>query len=90
MCNYDETLSSLNFAKRAKKIKNKVKINIKRPPEELEKIISTLQIKLKLANDELLKLTSRNQSELGTNIVLSLKEFSSNNSKNPEVIYSII
>ena len=49
--NFEETVSSLNFAKRAKKIKNKVKVNIKRNPEELENIILGLQGKLKIANE---------------------------------------
>ena len=56
--NYEETISSLNFAKRAKKIKNIVKINIKRDPLELEKIIFSLKNKLKSANDEIFKINS--------------------------------
>jgi len=51
--NIDETISTLNFAKRAKKIKNIVKANIKRPPEELERAIGLLQIELKKAYDEI-------------------------------------
>jgi len=54
--NAEETFSTLLFAKRAKKIKNKVKINIKRSNEQLEAIIEYLKIKLKNANDEIEKL----------------------------------
>ena len=86
VCNYEETLSSLNFAKRAKKIKNKVKINIKRGPEELEKIITNLQNKLKNANAALLKFSSQNQSDYNNTLLSSTKEYSSNKSKNIEVI----
>jgi hypothetical protein len=49
--NAEETLSTLNFAQRAKKIKTTVGINVKRSPEELEKIIRQL-------NDEIKKLKS--------------------------------
>ena len=44
--NIDETVSTLQFAQRAKKIKNIVKANINKSPEELEKIIEDLQLKL--------------------------------------------
>ena len=54
--NAEETISTLQFAKRAKKIKNKVKINIKRSPEQLESIIDLLTSQLKKANDEIDKL----------------------------------
>lgn len=56
--NAEETISTLLFAKRAKKIKNKVKINIKRSPEQLEAIIEYLTFQLKKANDEIDKLKS--------------------------------
>ena len=51
--NIDETISTLNFAKRAKKIKNIVKANIKRAPEELERAITLLQQELKSAYEEI-------------------------------------
>ncbi len=37
--NVEETISTLNFAKRTKNVQNKVKANIKKSPEEFEKII---------------------------------------------------
>jgi kinesin family protein 5 len=54
--NVTETVSSLRFAQRAKKIKNKVKLNIKYSNEQYEKMIQTLQYKLKLANEEIRRL----------------------------------
>jgi len=54
--NADETIYTLNFAKRAKKIKNKVKINIKHSAEQLEAIIEALSQKLRLANEEIARL----------------------------------
>jgi len=48
--NAEETLSTLNFAKRAKNVKNKVKINVKRSVDDLERIIADLQNKLALSN----------------------------------------
>lgn len=56
--NADESIYTLNFAKRAKKIKNKVKINIKHSVEQLEGIIELLTHKLKLANEEIRRLKS--------------------------------
>ena len=58
--NSDETIYTLNFAKRAKKIKNKVKINIKHSVDQLESIIEMLSNKLKYANEEILRLNGRN------------------------------
>lgn len=46
--NIDETLSTLNFAKRAKNVKNKIKINLKKSPEEYERTIKNLEEKLRL------------------------------------------
>jgi hypothetical protein len=54
--NAEETLSTLQFAKRAKKIKNKVKINIKRSSDQLEAIIEYLTEKLRIAQNEIKKL----------------------------------
>ena len=48
-----ETISSLQFAQRAKKLKNNVQINFKRAPEDLLKIIDQLQRELKLKNIEI-------------------------------------
>ena len=50
--NIEETLSTLNFAKRAKQVKNKVKVNIKRSPMELEKIIASLTENIKQLTEE--------------------------------------
>lgn len=51
--NAEETLSTLQFAKRAKKIKNKVRINIKRSTDQLEAIIEYLTEKLRKARNEI-------------------------------------
>jgi kinesin family protein 5 len=68
--NCEETISTLKFAQRAKKIKNKVKINIKRSTEQLEAMIELLSKQLKLANEEIVKLkgipiTSLDNLEIG-------------------------
>jgi hypothetical protein len=57
---YEETLSTLKFAGRAKKIKNTAKINIKRSNEELENIVAKLTKELKEAKQELVKIKSFN------------------------------
>jgi kinesin family protein 5 len=54
--NVVETISSLRFSQRAKKIKNKVKINIKLSNEQYEKIIQQLKSQLYLANEEIKRL----------------------------------
>jgi kinesin family protein 5 len=54
--NAEETITTLKFAQRAKKIKNKVKINIKRSTEQLEAMIELLTKQLKLANEEIIRL----------------------------------
>jgi len=46
----------LKFAKRAKKIKNKVRINIKHSTEQLENIIEFLSFKLKEADEKIEKM----------------------------------
>lgn len=51
--NSDESSSTLKFALRAKKIKNKVKQNIKKSTEELEKLIEELSKKLQIAKIEI-------------------------------------
>ena len=52
----EETLSSLQFAQRAKTIKNKVKVNIKLSYDELQSIINKLKKKLMIANEEIMRL----------------------------------
>ena len=84
--NLEETISTLNFAKRAKYVKNNVRINIKRSPEELEKIIKDLNDKIKILSCENTKLKSgtvssmsnsnnggKNLEEIENNTELSLK-----------------
>jgi kinesin family protein 5 len=53
--NVEETLSTLKFAQRAKKIKNKVKVNIKRSNEELEMLLQKVTNELLNAKQELLR-----------------------------------
>ena len=50
---FEETVSSLKFAQRAKSIKNKAKINIKVTYEELQKINTNLKSELELKTQEL-------------------------------------
>ena len=52
----EETISSLQFAQRAKTIKNKVKINIRYTYEELQVMIEKLNKKLAIANEKIKKL----------------------------------
>lgn len=51
--NTEDTLNSLKFAKRAKRIKNRVHVNIKRSVEEYIKIIEELKLQLIKAKDEI-------------------------------------
>ncbi len=51
----DETISALFFAQRAKTVKNKVHVNIKRSNEELEKVIERLLEEQKALRNELQK-----------------------------------
>jgi hypothetical protein len=62
--NVEETLSSLNFAKRAKNVKNKVKVNIKRSPQELENIIANLTLNIHRLLEENKKLQSESSKEI--------------------------
>lgn len=57
--NSEETNATLKFAMRAKKIKNKVKQNIKKSTEELEKIIEELGEKLTKAKNEISRLKAK-------------------------------
>lgn len=54
--NCEETIGTLKFAQRAKKVKNKVKCNIKRSVEQLESLIELLTKQLELANSEIIRL----------------------------------
>ncbi len=48
--NLEETITSLQFAQRAKTIKNKAKINIKYSYQELQQMVDKLKKKLEIAN----------------------------------------
>jgi kinesin family protein 5 len=54
--NHDESMSTLKFAQRAKRIKNKVKMNIKLSYEQLQKIIEGLKNDIDFANKEINRL----------------------------------
>jgi kinesin family protein 5 len=60
---YEESISTLKFAQRAKKIKNKARINIKHSNEKLESMLSNLAKELKQAKEEI----SRLRGNSGTN-----------------------
>ena len=59
----EETISSLQFAQRAKTIKNKVKINIKYTYEELQAMVERLNKKLSLANEKIRRLMNGEKIE---------------------------
>ena len=65
--NMDEIISSLNFAKRVKCIKNKYKINIKYSYEELQDLVDKLNEKLNIANNQINKLLKGEKIE--TNLI---------------------
>ena len=68
LMNVDETISTLNFAKRAKKVNNIVKPNIKRNPEDLEKIILNMIDEIsKLKKDNSTLWFQYNQSSRNSN-----------------------
>jgi len=73
--NAEETISTLLFAKRAKKINNKVKMNIKRSSEQLEAIIEYLKAKLENANREIERLKRNATTSLYKRQVESLNIF---------------
>jgi hypothetical protein len=56
--NFQETLSSLKFAQRAKAIKNHFHMNIRNSPEEMQLIIDQLRIELDKTKRELAKCRS--------------------------------
>ena len=51
-----ESISTLKFAQRAKKLKNKVKMNIKHTPDQLLKIINDLKEELRTKDEQMQKL----------------------------------
>lgn len=63
--NCEETISTLKFAQRTKKIKNIVKVNIKPSPAALEQMVEDLKIKNYHVNQEInmLKMKLQNGSE---------------------------
>ena len=61
--NVDEIISSFNLSKKANKIKNTVKMNIRKNPDDLEDIIISLNNKLKVANAEIKRLNSLNSNK---------------------------
>ena len=63
--NVDETISTLHFAQRAKKIKNVVKANIIKSPEELEKIIDELHHQLATLTAKYIKLKEKMNGNIG-------------------------
>ena len=91
--NVDETLISLNFAKRSRKIRNIVMINFQRRTEDLENMIESINNKLKIANSEIKKLQTFNRSTTLGNYVspikLKLRESipNLNNNLNPNINY---
>ncbi len=56
-----ETLTTLKFAQRAKKIKNRVKVNIKHSPDQLLKMIEQLKKELREKCAEIQRLTGKPQ-----------------------------
>ena len=58
--NFDDTINTLNFAKRAKSIKNKAKINLMRSPAEYQRIINKLSDEIKILKAEIEVLKSGN------------------------------
>jgi len=90
-CQLQESISSLKFAQRAKKIKNRVKVNIKNSPDQLAKIIEELREELRKKDQRIEQLLvsgkcSKNHSPSKQNIrrkVSGLKK-SSENSDIPE------
>ena len=53
-----ETISTLKFAQRAKKLKNKVQMNIKNSPDQLLKVIEQLKQELRIKDEEIHKMAS--------------------------------
>eukprot|EP00826_Nyctotherus_ovalis_P037458 TRINITY_DN3414_c0_g2_i1.p1 TRINITY_DN3414_c0_g2~~TRINITY_DN3414_c0_g2_i1.p1 ORF type:complete len:1020 (+),score=257.08 TRINITY_DN3414_c0_g2_i1:221-3280(+) len=79
-----ETLSTLKFAQRAKKLRNKVQINIKSSPEDLIKATQKLKQELEMKNSEIDKLKGLltdkdSQLTFTTSYKMSLIKTSSNN-----------
>lgn len=87
----EESTSSLQFAQRAKKIKNKVKVNIKLSYEELQKIVEQLKKLLKKEkkeNEKLrLKLLSYGETIPNQGLKKSLEEEKVINKKTTKLIH---
>ena len=79
----EETLSSLQFAQRAKTIKNKVKVNIRYTYEELQNMVMKLTKKLERANDTIKKLMSGQKIE---EIEIENKDNNNNMCANCEIL----
>ena len=79
----EETLSSLQFAQRAKTIKNKVKVNIRYTYEELQNMVMKLTKKLERANDTIKKLMSGQKIE---EIEIENKDSNNNMCANCEIL----
>ncbi len=60
-----ETLSTLKFAQRAKKIKNRVQVNVKSSPDQLLKIIEQLKDELREKTAQIERLTSPGAAGMG-------------------------
>ena len=65
--NLEETITSLQFAQRAKTIKNKAKINIKYSYQELQQMVDKLKKKLEIANLKISQLKNGEKIELEGN-----------------------
>ena len=79
----EETLSSLQFAQRAKTIKNKVKVNIRYTYEELQNMVMKLTKKLENANNTIKKLMSGQKIE---DIDIENKDNANNMCANCEIL----
>lgn len=76
-CHEEESLSTIKFAQRAKHIKNKVKMNIKRSTEHLYRIIDQLKIDLeeaKLEIERLKKCLSQLYDVEGSEVTTNISE----------------
>ncbi|CDW74824.1 kinesin motor domain containing protein [Stylonychia lemnae] len=71
--NIEETISTLRFAQSAKFIQNKVKLNIKTSPEQLQLIIEQLKMELRNCKEEIFRLRIT-ATAVGSNIQSSQKQ----------------
>jgi len=86
--NLEETLISLNFAKRAMKVKNKAKMNVKLSSEDLERMNEMLKNRLKIANKEIMKLQTIIRSNTHTSSPIKIRQGVSH--QDPHKIKSIM